>query len=60
MKNWKTTLFGILAIAPQLLLGLGIGLPPKAAAWTTAVGGCLLALSAKDHDVTGGSRRSSA
>lgn len=56
MKNWKTTLFGVLAIVPQLLLGLGIGLPPKAAAWTSAVGGALLALSAKDHDVTGGNR----
>jgi hypothetical protein len=56
VKNWKTTMFGILAILPQFLVALGVALPPKAAAWTTAVGGTLLALSAKDHDVTGGNR----
>lgn len=57
MKNWKTTLFGIIASLSVLLPNLGIGLTGKAqtvVGLLSGIGGVLFAYFAKDHDVTGG------
>ena len=54
MKNWKTTLFGILAAAAG---GVATGGPPQAQGWASiamTVFGALFALFAKDNNVTGG------
>lgn len=53
MKNWKTTVAGIAAAAASLL---GSGQPIH---WANGIGAlfiALLGLTAKDSDVTGGTR----
>lgn len=53
MKNWKTTLMGILTGAGYLFLqALAGGVKPKDAALATGI--VLLGAFAKDHNVTGG------
>lgn len=54
MKNWKTTVGGLVVGIPQLLVG--IGLVDGTNKWlglSTAVGALLLGLFAKDHNVVG-------
>lgn len=52
MKNWKTTLFGILTGAAYMFLqAMSGGLKPKDAA--LGVGIAVLGTVAKDHNVTG-------
>jgi hypothetical protein len=53
MKNWKTTLAGILSAAGQVLPFLGV--PPEVGTAVSTVGLFLIGLLAKDHNVTGGS-----
>ena len=53
MKNWKTTLFGILAILPQILSAIGINLPQVLLNLVTAVAAAIAFYFAKDKDVTG-------
>ena len=54
MKNWKTTVSGIIAGLPQLITAVTPMLPQKWANIFSGVGMVLFALSAKDHNVTGG------
>lgn len=54
MKNWKTTLFGVFAILPNLLNLFGIHLSPEISDGIHTVGGVLFGFSAKDNNVTGG------
>ena len=55
MKNWKTTVAGLLAALPQLLLALGI-FPANSpiANLISAASLVVMGLVAKDHNVTGG------
>lgn len=56
-KNWKTTLFGALAGAPQFLQAFGLVSNPRAvliANLLSAIGVLGLGFSAKDSNVTGG------
>jgi len=59
MKNWKTTLFGVLAALPSFLHGAGVHVGHVGQGdWLTFVQGLLVAglgLAAKDSNVTGGS-----
>lgn len=57
MSNWKTTLFGMIAGAPQLLQAVGVMLPPRAALIVNALAMIALGWSAKDHNVTGGTTK---
>ena len=61
MKNWKTSLLGVLAGLPMLLHGAGVSVGHIGDGdWLTFVQGLLVAgvgLAAKDHDVTGGTRQ---
>lgn len=52
MKNWKTTVAGIIA-ALGPILGV-IGLPTEVAAAVTTLGLFILGIFAKDNNVTGG------
>jgi hypothetical protein len=54
MKNWKTTISGIVAGLPQLITAITPMLPQKWANVFTGIGVILFALSAKDANVTGG------
>ena len=54
MKNWKTTLFGVITAIPVLLHLFGLVIPPDIAAILTAIGGLGLGVTAKDNNVTGG------
>lgn len=55
MKNWKTTLGGIIAAIPQFALLFGIqGVPPEVWNGISAIGIFVLGLIAKDSNVTGG------
>lgn len=51
MKNWKTTLAGVLSALGPVLLALGI--PKEVAAAVSTVGLFLLGYFAKDFSVTG-------
>jgi hypothetical protein len=53
MKNWKTTLSGILSASGQLLPFFGI--PADVGHAISVVGLFLMGLFAKDSNVTGGS-----
>lgn len=52
MKNWKTTLTGILAAAGQILGFFGV--PAEVGNAISVIGLFLLGLFAKDSNVTGG------
>lgn len=52
MKNWKTTVSGVIAAAGQLLPLLGI--PAEVGQAISVVGLFLIGLFAKDNNVTGG------
>jgi hypothetical protein len=51
MANWKTTLFGILAIVPPLIDAIVPILPPKWAPVMAAISGAIALWFAKDKDV---------
>ena len=55
MKNWKTTLFGVIAVLPQLAVATGITLPVPMLNLITAVAGAIAFFFAKDKNVTGSS-----
>lgn len=57
MKNWKTTLFGILAACSSGAAMYPDPIVQKIAGVLTAIFTGLLGLSAKDHDVTGGTKQ---
>ena len=48
MKDWKTTLFGLLALAPQVLQVITPALPPKYANIASAVMAAIAFYNAKD------------
>lgn len=55
MKNWKTTLSGLLGAAGLILTQI-----PKTSAWggiLAAIGAALTGLTAKDNNVTGGTKQ---
>ncbi len=55
MKNWKTTLTGLLTALPTLLNLFGItSIPADVVQGITALGVFVIGLVAKDHNVTGG------
>lgn len=55
IKNWKTTLGGIVAIVAFILPKFGIELPPNIQDSMIAVGLGIATFYAKDGNVTGGS-----
>lgn len=55
MKNWKTTLTGILTALPTIATYLGIvAIPEPVLQGIGALGIFILGLVSKDHNVTGG------
>ena len=54
MKNWKTTLFGIIAAVPIVLHLFGIVIPTDIASILAAIGTIGVGATAKDSNVTGG------
>jgi hypothetical protein len=55
MRNWKTTVSGIIAALPQFAILLGVqGVPPEVWNGISAIGIFILGLIAKDLNVTGG------
>jgi hypothetical protein len=54
MKNWKTTLSGLLAAAGQILSIFGV--PVEVGQAVSVVGLFLVGLFAKDSNVTGGTK----
>jgi len=52
MKNWKTSLAGVIAAMGPILLAIGV--PQEVGAAITTIGLFLLGLFAKDRNVTGG------
>jgi len=55
MKNWKTTVGGVIAAMPQILPVMGIVIPEPISKLVMAIGLCWFAYFAKDKNVTGGS-----
>ena len=55
-RSWKTTLFGIVAVIPQVLPVIGLTLPMPLLNLVTAVAGAVAFFFAKDKNVTGGGR----
>lgn len=53
MKNWKTTLSGIVSIVPIIANLFGMQIPNEVVVGAVAVGSFITGLFAKDHDVTG-------
>jgi hypothetical protein len=53
MKSWKTTLFGILAVVPQLIDTFITSLPAKWAPILSTVSAAIAFYFAKDKDTTG-------
>jgi hypothetical protein len=53
MKNWMTTIGGLLAGLPPIIQAVSPFLPPKYAAIASAVGVIILGISAKDFNKTG-------
>lgn len=51
MKNWKTTVFGIVSALGMVLPFFGVSQPVAAAVQT--IGVALLGAAAKDHNVSG-------
>jgi len=61
LKNWKTLLGGaiiagsqFISVLPDFFTAIAPILPPKYAAIATGLGALIVALSAKDLNVTGG------
>jgi len=54
MLNWKTTLFGLLALLPPIIDAVTTVLPPKWAPILSAISGVIAFYFAKDKNVTGG------
>ena len=57
MKNWKTTLCGVVAGMPTILGVLGIAIPEPISKLILAVGAVIGFYFAKDNNVTGGTVR---
>ncbi len=55
LKNWKTSLAGLLMAAPQILPLVGLAIPVPVIQILTALGALLLYF-AKDKNVSGGSK----
>jgi hypothetical protein len=55
MKNWKTTLFGIVAALPYILKIFGINIPHEITDCVTGGGLLGMGFMGKDKNVTGGS-----
>jgi hypothetical protein len=53
MKNWKTTLAGLILAAPAILTTAGIAIPAAFADIIQAVGAALVGYFAKDKNVSG-------
>ena len=53
MKNWKTTLGGLVIAVPQIAMALGLAIPEPISKLLLAVGAAWLAYFAKDKNVTG-------
>lgn len=53
MKNWKTSLSGLIAMAPTLLQAVGVSIPEPISKGILAIFGMIGFLMAKDNDVTG-------
>jgi len=53
MKNWKTSLAGVIAFAPQLLMAVGVAIPEPVSKAILAIFGLVGFFLAKDNDVTG-------
>jgi hypothetical protein len=53
MKNWKTTVCGIIAFAPQIIQIVGVAIPEPISKLILAVFGIAGFVLAKDNDVTG-------
>ena len=53
MKNWRTTVLGILAILPQILSVVGVNLPAPLLNLLTAIAAAGAFYFAKDKNVTG-------
>lgn len=60
-RSWRTSLYGVLALLPQVAKPVmdyltAMGAPSTALNTVSFVFALLFALAAKDHDVTGGNR----
>ena len=53
MKNWKTSLMGVIAFAPQILQVIGVAIPEPISKLVLAIFGIAGYYFAKDKDVTG-------
>jgi hypothetical protein len=53
MKNWKTTVSGVIAALGQLLPLVGVALTPEVTQAITVIGLFLMGLFSKDSNVTG-------
>ena len=54
--NWKTTVSGLIVALPQIIQLLGISVPVPILNLITALGAVALGYTAKDKDMTGGTR----
>jgi len=54
MKNWKTTIGGLVVALPNVLTAVGIVIPDPISKLIMALGAIWFAYFAKDKDVTGG------
>lgn len=55
MKNWKTTVSGLVAALPQIAIMFGVsGVPMEVWNGISAIGLFLIGVLAKDNNVTGG------
>jgi hypothetical protein len=53
IKNWKTSLAGLIAFTPTLLQAIGIALPEPVSKSVLGIFGLIGFFLAKDNDVTG-------
>lgn len=57
MKNWKTTLAGIVAVLPLLAQAIGHPISADVASAIQTIAVALGLFSAKDNNVTGGTKQ---
>jgi len=57
LKNWQTTVGGIIVALPQIIPILGITIPVPILNLVTAIGAVWLGYVAKDKNVTGGTKQ---